>query len=423
MIKKNLIVVLVVLLVLPMLNAQTIIDDTNSDITIIKCNALNYTIEIDAIDLDKINVENYAIELFNVSSEGTNITNINQTYDAVIGFYNLTSNLSVYNVNTSAYLFNATPSNQSWNVTFSAGQILRIVNITSAGAPPITPPGGEGGGSGLTPEIYGRSLGIENISIEICNLTYWSAQREYLKYVDIDKIIQDNNISESWTTIRTYIDYWQGLCSDLTNKTLKPRIVCGQIYLFMIEKEQNYTYQDIIKLREELKPNVTISIDLLNYYLNNYYELCYLNSYSAKIPKELLWTPVIKGFGIEKCSINTGWSFFDWKIHFRDPRDIKFVTNETDEKLAENLDLYIGGRVISPVAKFGIGELSCEKIDFYRWLFALEYDEGTDQYFIVGMKLWYVFLALSISGGVYWNKKKKLIKRLRLYIKTKKQSN
>jgi len=133
--KKKIILLLAIFLFLPLVLASPIsINDTK-----ISATGMNYTIQVDSMVLEELVIESNAIRIYNLSSSGTNFTNLNATYDAKIDFYWLTLNLSVYNVDTSTYLFNSTPGNQSWNVTFAPGEVLRIENIT---APEVdtTPP-------------------------------------------------------------------------------------------------------------------------------------------------------------------------------------------------------------------------------------------------------------------------------------------
>jgi len=127
MIKKKIFFLIILLVLTPTIFALTISDTT------ISSSASNYTIWVDTMTMDQLIVRNTSIEFYNFSSVGSNFTNINQTYEAVINFYNLTVGLAVYNVNTSVYLFNSTATNQTWNVTFAVNQTIRIDRITVLG--------------------------------------------------------------------------------------------------------------------------------------------------------------------------------------------------------------------------------------------------------------------------------------------------
>ncbi len=108
------------LFLLPSVSALTITDTTfHSSIS-------NYTIFVDSMELDEVNVTNLTISFYNVTSIGTNLTNINLTYDARVDFYGLDIGLTIHNVNASTDLFTSSSGNQDYNATFTPGQVLRI---------------------------------------------------------------------------------------------------------------------------------------------------------------------------------------------------------------------------------------------------------------------------------------------------------
>ena len=234
--------------------------------------------------------------------------------------------------------------------------------------------GGGAGGSGITQSDLVKYLGIKNISILLCNLTYDSASRSLNKYGEIFKIIRDYNLTQEWTEIKKYIDNWQSLCSDQLSKTLNPELVCENIYYFIIDNNYNHHMEEINGLRNKLKPSVVLSFDLLNYYIDDYFSLCYSEGYSKKLPAKQL--PIIKVFSvvptineslITPCNASVGMSFFDW---------------------------YIG---IPQLFKIHVGEMSCNQLDLWRWVFKIrqETDNGEIKtHSLIGLKLWYLILIL-----------------------------
>lgn len=92
----------------------------------------NFTILVDKIILDAVNVSSTAITFQNLTSFGSNFTNVNQSFPARADFTGLIVGLSVRNINTSANLFTSTVGDQSANLTFQSGEVLQIVNLTVA---------------------------------------------------------------------------------------------------------------------------------------------------------------------------------------------------------------------------------------------------------------------------------------------------
>lgn len=90
----------------------------------------NYTIFIDSLTLDNVTISATTIEFTNISSFGSNFTNSNATFDAVANILNLAIGVTIQNVNTSIN-FTSIATNQSFNITFTSGQVLRTINLTS----------------------------------------------------------------------------------------------------------------------------------------------------------------------------------------------------------------------------------------------------------------------------------------------------
>ncbi len=105
----------------------------------------------------------------------------------------------------------------------------------------------------------------------VCNLTYETAH--VLDYSKINNIISVNNLSESWTTVRAYMDCWQDVCSDLLNLSLFEPIVCNETGKFLEENPRRRP-GDALNLKKILGGNITISSNLAGFYLDNYKPRC-----------------------------------------------------------------------------------------------------------------------------------------------------
>lgn len=132
-----------------------------------------------------------------------------------------------------------------------------------------------GGGSG-GPFIGGFGLGVQNISLGLCELAYDSADNsDYSRISDIQsgfKVI--TNQSTTYTQVKFYIDNWQGLCSDLINKSLKSEFVCNQIYENIKTDDLSIDNVEFDNLLVNIRKVLPISSYLLNYYINNYESSC-----------------------------------------------------------------------------------------------------------------------------------------------------
>lgn len=240
-----------------------------------------------------------------------------------------------------------------------------------------------GGGGGDVFQGKVSNLGLDQVSSKACELTYESAKKSSNKYTESYNIIsQLENEGEpfSWTDIKIYIDNWQEICSNKLNITLKPELVCTELYNFILKNDWNYTYNDLYILRKELKPQVDISLNLLEDYLINNYEKCYLPRFSEKFPK--MPVPLIhldKRLNITNCSIKTGIGVIDLPINF--------------------MNVSLGSNV------------SCSYINRARWYKSLEKDEN-GFYYLTGFKFYQLIILVGIAiAGIYWRfgKLKKLI--------------
>jgi hypothetical protein len=136
----------------------------------------------------------------------------------------------------------------------------------------------------------GRDPFLDTIDSFLCNETYFYIQEhpeqpDYSGIYDlIDDIESRENITYSWTEIRDYIDHWQYYCSDALKRTLMEGYVCGELEDFLQEHE-TYSQIEIIGLRDELAPVIPLSIELLNFYLYNFDDLCTTGFFITQEPE------------------------------------------------------------------------------------------------------------------------------------------
>lgn len=192
-----------------------------------------------------------------------------------------------------------------------------------------------------------------------------ATQLAYAQDIDAnlcEKTYDSSNVSGySADYVKFYVDNWQSLCSSVINKTLKPEFVCNKIYFFIVSSNYNYSSADVEKLKSEIDKNISIYSSLLNYYIENYWDLCYLQGYSNEPPKKIY--PIINIMRGEnstaKCDYSINW-FFD-------------------------LSFQLG--------RANLGDISCEKIDNLKLWIKIDKDESA--YYYDGLKLWYFIVLLS----------------------------
>lgn len=151
--------------------------------------------------------------------------------------------------------------------------------------PTITPTPEPSGGGGTTTQI-------EEVDKVLCELTHIEilefGQTDYSRIDEIQdnyKKLQEREVS--WNLVRTYMDRWQSLCSDIMNRTLEEEYVCDEIFNFVTINDYDFNILKLNQLKEDLQPKIDISIGLLQYYMREYHDLCYNEGYSEKLEKDL----------------------------------------------------------------------------------------------------------------------------------------
>lgn len=175
--KKRLgIILLLCVLVLPsMVSALTVTNTT------FYTSVSNYTVYVDSITLDNVTITNTTIEFYNLSSVGSNLTNINDTYNSRADFYGLDIGLTIRNINTTIDLFTATASSQDYNAALPIGNLLQIMDHRTSTTPGCTP---------LMRSILNIVLGFAALAILAVAIgIIYSKRDDWFEEIDLKKIM------------------------------------------------------------------------------------------------------------------------------------------------------------------------------------------------------------------------------------------
>ena len=210
--------------------------------------------------------------------------------DGIVDFgFNVTDSNNI--VNCSLYLDNVLEQTDT-SITKSIIQTFHVINIkksdnlvwfvscfdnfgnqgNSSKFILDTQVGGSGGGAG-------GGADFSYLNETICNLSYeFILKNDNYNDVNIANFyddLTDKNISVDLIELKTkYIKPFQGSCSEVINRTLKPEFVCKSIEDFSINN--NYTIQgnSLTILREDISSIIPITFNLLEYYINNFNDIC-----------------------------------------------------------------------------------------------------------------------------------------------------
>ena len=307
---------------------------------------------------------------------------LNQSYDLITLTLTLTWNYTeknysdcFYSLNKAANMSVSCPVNSttisvlgdsSNEVRFYMNDSANNLNSTTTTFYVTKKTEGAGGGGGSSAGSVASSLGLIGIDPYLCQKTY-----DYIlkngktsTYIDILKgdITVETGRIEGFVKLETYINNWQILCSNTINRTLEPKLVCEKIYYFIIGNNYSYTNDEIFSLRENLSKIASLSVNLINHYIDNYDSFCYDKQYSGRLPSRKIQTLTVADLSsnqdilnLTKCDVKTGsWIF-----------DISF-----------------------PFIKIPIGnDLPCWGIELWRTAFAIKVGDVSD-YQIVGIKIW-----------------------------------
>lgn len=390
--KKEYIIYLLILISIPFIHGVTVTTGTNYyDSTLnlwINCTSTYYA------DLIVINESGIYFSQFNSDNSATDymtfmVSENNKNYDCsalpvipdVVYSYSESVDTATYtipsglgaSVNANIYLkhtdcftavgntlklnlntLNYTCSNGYLNLT---GNINPGVNqlVISYNKQPQAGGGGGGGGDVVT----------MNVTPRLCELTYKYADNK--TYTGIDDIINiykiETNKTESFTNIKDIIDNWQKYCSDKIQRTTYESYVCGKLYFFVLNDKINL--EGLNDLRNDMKSKVTLSLNLIDYYLKNYDSMCYKKGLSGKLSNEQLM----------KVNITIPQTLMNCSVDFN----------------SEMFNFYL------PLGKWNLGMFdSCDSLDIWKYVFALKSENGS--YYLIGLRLYIVILLLLIIG-------------------------
>jgi len=145
--------------------------------------------------------------------------------------------------------------------------------------------------TGGTPDLLSGSTGIRNKSLILCNLTYASAsfEEEKNRYKNVTIIKKEflnlTNYSSSEIIIKIYIDNWQGICSDLLNRSLNEPFLCNKIYEL---SKENDLEDNIWTITTEINKDLKISKYLVTHYIDNFDKLCFNRGFSPNFKKFII---------------------------------------------------------------------------------------------------------------------------------------
>lgn len=130
---------------------------------------------------------------------------------------------------------------------------------------PVVGVEGGAGGSGSDPLI-------QRLNFTICNITYYHILENGNSTLGIpllQKELESYNISVNYLTLREDYLPFQGLCSEVINRTLEEEFVCKSI-----KESTPENNEEIVALKKEIDKKIPITFNLLSFYVNNYKKWC-----------------------------------------------------------------------------------------------------------------------------------------------------
>lgn len=388
--KKQILQIILILLVLPILSAVTINTGTtfNNSVTGTNITCLNtyyaepVIINASGTTFNRFNRDNsYQYISFNVNESNKNYLCSNLPYiSSPAYFYSESVDTTTYTIPsglsspfTATIFFNNADcftqvgntlklNGNSVNYTCLNGNITLTSTLSNGNNEIVISynkqpqAGGGGGGGGFVPTL--------NVTNRLCELTYpYAENKTYNQIYDLIDIYHiETNKTESYTDIQTIINDWQNYCSDKINKTLFEPYVCNKLYYFVLNNDLDLA--SLNNLRNDIKPKIELSLNLIYSYLNNYNERCYLKGYSGKLSNEQLKINITLPEESKNCSIDFNSDIFNFYL---------------------------------PIGSWNLGVFdSCGSLDFWKYIFAFKTDNGS--FYLIGLRLYLIVLVLLIIG-------------------------
>lgn len=206
--------------------------------------------------IDRLEVYSSNLSVYNLSSQGT-FTNLNSLLSSSIVFYGLTDPIDDIKWDNNSILVRDVSTDINIVILALRGIIVGDFDVSSTGSPTF-------------------SLFEPHLDYEVCEYTYL----HLLEYGDmnIEKLKADldtMNLIVSYTKLQEeYMDSFQGGCSDVIMRTLKPEFVCLSIEDAVTNSSGEFDRESVDLLKEEISTIIPITENLLLYYVNNFNEVC-----------------------------------------------------------------------------------------------------------------------------------------------------
>jgi len=140
--------------------------------------------------------------------------------------------------------------------------------------------------------------------------------------------------------------------------------ICSKIYYFILRTNWNYTEKDLYNLGNEL------NISNVEKWIDNYWEWCYLQNLSSKLPKR-----------------NTGKLIINKNYSYDSECDIDVHEKE------------IGLDITIKLMDISIGkEIHCKKLSFLKYLFRI--NKIDENYYIDGIRLWFLCFLIVLFCAI-----------------------
>ncbi len=246
---KKLILFLLILLILPLISSVNI-----TDITLLGGEEGSIFIN-DSITITGLKLDSSSVNVYYLTSPGI-FTNLNTSSIATLILYGLIYPNNDIKWDDETILVR----DVNYNITI----LINPLRYIFVGNFPATTSGGQS---------YSFT---KLLSSEICEYTYQhlleygETNNEKLK-LDLDEM---NLIIDESKLNSEYITSFQGGCSEVILKTLKPEFVCLSIENYVKNTNKTIGSEDINLLRKEISLIIPITKNLLKYYINDFNNVC-----------------------------------------------------------------------------------------------------------------------------------------------------
>lgn len=189
---------------------------------------------------------------------------------------------------------------------------------------------------------------------ETCEKVYLAFQSSMSTEDLIQKILYEDKIYINKETIEYYKDNWNEICSLTIGKSLNEKKICEDVYYLILSSDYNYSSSDLLGISKE----AGVSVQLIEIYLLDYYDSCYLKGYSEQLPEQKFPKLILEE--TEKCDLE--------KSSFKE--------------------------VTIPIS-IPLKEVRCSDVQFWNNFF--KYDEFHGYYTFKGIRLYFLGIVLGVG--------------------------